>query len=363
MTGSNLLDLEPTPFVLHFLARGGLSLRMYESERRFALEVAAEACRLADSVQREVVAHSDALIKGDRSPVTMADLAIQTVISRRLAQTFPGDALLAEEDNDALSSSPEMAEKVLGLCRTVLPELSAGDMSQALQRGAYEGGGAGRYWVLDPVDGTKGFLRGDHYAIALALIDSGQVKLGVLGCPRLELDPDDPQSPVGSLFVAVAGQGAFSRAVEGGAESPISTDRLSDGSRLRMCESVEKAHAAHDEHAAIAERLGITAEPYRIDSQCKYAVVARGEASIYLRLPSKKGYREKVWDHAAGAIIIEEAGGRVSDLEGRPLNLVSGRFLGKSRGVIATNGVIHDRVLEAAREVTEKPEGHSVSLN
>jgi len=163
--------------------------------------------------------------------------------------------------------------------------------------------------------------------------------------------------------VAVAGQGAFSRAVEGGAESPISTDRLSDGSRLRMCESVEKAHAAHDEHAAIAERLGLSAEPYRIDSQCKYAIVARGEASIYLRLPSKKGYREKVWDHAAGAIIIEEAGGRVSDLEGRPLNLVSGRFLGKSRGVIATNGVIHDRVLEAAREVTGKPEGHSVSLN
>lgn len=324
---------------------------MYESERRFALDVAAESCRLADSVQREVVAKADALIKGDRSPVTMADLAIQTVISRRLAESFPGDALLAEEDTDALSSSPEMTERVLGLCRKSIPDLSPEEMKKSLQRGDHEGGGSGRYWVLDPVDGTKGFLRGDHYAIALALIDSGQVVLGVLGCPRLELHPGEAGSPIGSLFIAVKGEGASARAVAGGPEIPIATDGLADGARLRMCESVEKAHAAHDEHAAIARKLGLRTEPYRIDSQCKYAIVARGEASIYLRLPSKKGYREKVWDHAAGAIVISEAGGRVSDLEGRPLDLVSGRFLGRSRGVIATNGVIHDRVLEAAREV------------
>jgi len=324
---------------------------MYESERRFALDTAADACRLAGSVQREIVAGADALKKGDRSPVTMADLAIQAVISRQLSESFPGDFLLAEEDTEALASSPEMAAKVLGLCRKTLPGLSAEEMKQALDRGGHEGGGGGRYWVLDPIDGTKGFLRGEHYAIALALIDQGRVVLGVLGCPRLALQSGKPASPEGCLFVAVEGEGAFQRAVDGVEATPISTDGMSEFEQLRMCESVEKAHAAHSEHAEIASRLGMKTEAYRIDSQCKYAVVARGEASIYLRLPSKKGYREKVWDHAAGAIIITEAGGRVSDLEGRPLDLASGRYLGRSRGVIATNGVVHDTVLAAAREV------------
>ncbi|MBW2714276.1 MAG: 3'(2'),5'-bisphosphate nucleotidase, partial [Deltaproteobacteria bacterium] len=71
----------------------------------------------------------------------------------------------------------------------------------------------------------------------------------------------------------------------------------------------------------------------------------------YLRLPSAKGYREKVWDHAAGALVIEEAGGKVTDLDGKPLDLTSGRFLGNQRGIIATNGNFHERVLDAAKEV------------
>ena len=64
-----------------------------------------------------------------------------------------------------------------------------------------------------------------------------------------------------------------------------------------------------------------------------------------------KGYREKVWDHAAGVLVIEEAGGRVSDLDGNSLDLTSGRFLGNQRGIIATNGNFHDEVLEAAGKI------------
>lgn len=323
---------------------------MFETEIRFALDVVTEACRLADGVQREIVNAADALTKGDRSPVTMADMAIQTVISRRLAEHFPGDALLAEEDTEAFKSSPEMAAKVLHLSRTALPELSRSDMEKALDRGDYSGGGQERYWVLDPIDGTKGFLRGDHYAVALALVDAGRVVLGILGCPRLALYPERPDSTIGSLFFAIKGEGSFARGIDGDDTFPISTSPFKEASRLRMCESVEKAHAAHSEHAAIAEYLGLSAEPYRIDSQCKYAIVARGEASIYLRLPSTKGYREKVWDHAGGALIVTEAGGRVSDLDGRDLDLCSGRFLGRSRGVIVSNGIVHEAVLKAARE-------------
>lgn len=324
---------------------------MYSAERSFALEIASDACRLASTVQREVVANSDALTKGDRSPVTMADLAIQTVVSRRLAETFPNDPLLAEEDAGSLSGADEMAAKVLDLSRTSIPELDLDAVQQALDRGDHAGGDNGRYWVLDPVDGTKGFLRGQHYAIALALVDRGKVALGVLGCPNLAIDPGNPSDGIGCLFVAVRGEGAWQRLVSGGQERPIHTDGISNPAHAVMCESVESAHSAHSEHAAISKKLRIATEPYRIDSQCKYAIVSRGEASIYLRLPSSKGYREKVWDHAAGAVIAEEAGGRISDLDGKDIDLTSGRFVGKHRGIIVTNGTIHEQVLEAARAV------------
>ena len=90
-----------------------------------------------------------------------------------------------------------------------------------------------------------------------------------------------------------------------------------------------------------------------MDGQTKYAIVARGEAAIYLRLPSRPGYQEKIWDHAAGSLIVEEAGGRVTDVHGRPLDFSAGRVLGNSGGIVVTNGVIHDAVLEAVRAEIE----------
>ena len=124
-----------------------------------------------------------------------------------------------------------------------------------------------------------------------------------------------------------------------------------DPAAVRFCESVESGHSAHGDAAAVADRLGITAAPLRMDSQAKYAVVARGEADIYLRLPTRADYREKIWDHAAGALIVAEAGGIVTDIHGRPLEFHHGRELTANRGVIVTNGRLHDRVLEAIREL------------
>ena len=78
-------------------------------------------------------------------------------------------------------------------------------------------------------------------------------------------------------------------------------------------------------------------------------MVARGDASIYLRLPVKADYVEKVWDHAAGMRIVTEAGGRVSDVDGQPLDFSRGRRLEGNRGVIVTNDSLHDSVLEAVK--------------
>jgi HAL2 family 3'(2'),5'-bisphosphate nucleotidase len=322
---------------------------MYESETEFARTLVAEACTLTRRVQEEVVANADSLTKGDRSPVTLADLTVQAVMGHRLAERYPGDAFLAEEESSSLDASPSMTEKVGVLVRSVAPDLDGDAIAVALDRGKHPGGSVGRHWVLDPVDGTKGFLRGQQYAIALALVDCGTVVVGALGCPNLPA-PGERGNGDGWIFHAARTCGAWATPCGGGESVTASVDSVTDSAEAAFCESVEAAHAAHSVQAGIARRLGITAEPYRIDSQCKYAVLARGEASIYLRLPRDESYREKVWDHAAGAIVIEEAGGRVSDLDGNPLDFSKGRKLATGRGIIATNGVLHDQVLEACRD-------------
>jgi len=316
---------------------------MYETEHAAAATIVAEVCTLTSRVQGEIVAAGDALTKGDRSPVTIADLAAQIVVSRRLGEAFPHDALLAEEDSAALVDEPAMAQRVLDQVRLQIPGITLEDMVAALDRGGHDGGDR-RYWVLDPIDGTKGFLRGDQYAVALALVDDGNVVVGALGCPNL---PAPGSRTKGSLFSAVVGGGTLERPIGADRHQPVHVDGITEVSKAVVCESVEAAHAAHSVQAGIARRLGITAAPYRIDSQCKYAVVARGEASIYLRLPRDASYREKVWDHAAGSLVVTEAGGRVSDLDGADLDFSKGRLLGNGRGIVCTNGAIHDRVLEA----------------
>jgi len=321
---------------------------MYEREQELAAEIVAEVCGLTRRVQDQIVAAGDSLAKGDRSPVTLADLATQIVVSHRLAESFPGDPLLAEEDSGALDTSPEMAERVFEQVRTNISDITREAMLEALDRGDHTGEGP-RYWVLDPIDGTKGFLRGDQYAVALALVDGGQVVVGVLGCPNLPAPADAASDATGFLFSAAAGSGTITRPLDCQESDSARVDQITDTAEAVFCESVEAAHAAHSVQAGIASRLGITAPSFRIDSQCKYAVVARGEASIYLRLPRDTSYREKVWDHAAGSLVLEEAGGRVSDLDGRPLDFSGGRLLGTHRGIVCTNGAIHDQVLVACR--------------
>jgi 3'(2'), 5'-bisphosphate nucleotidase len=321
---------------------------MYEEDRRAAVEIVIEACALARRVQDEVVATGDAVSKADRSPVTVADLAIQAIASHRLAARFPNDPLLAEEDSNALVDSPKTTERVLDLARSADRSLTDTTVRALLDRGDHAGGAIGRHWVLDPIDGTKGFLRGDQYAVALALIADGDVVVGVLGCPNLE---HSPGSSTGCIFSSALGQGATMQSLGGADETPIRSSSTTDPSEAVVCESVEAAHAAHSDQALIATLLGVSRPPLRIDSQCKYAVVARGDASIYLRFPRTKEYREKVWDHAAGSLVVREAGGEVTDLDGVPLDFSQGRLLARHHGIVATSGPIHDRVLEACREV------------
>jgi 3'(2'), 5'-bisphosphate nucleotidase len=321
-------------------------------ERQVAIEAVIQACRLCQAVRRALVSE-DTLAKKDRSPVTVADFGAQAVVSDALARGFPDDPLVGEEHAAALRKpeAADLKEKVVQNVRIIVPALAEEAILAAIDRGTYPGGATGRHWTLDPIDGTKGFLRGDQYAVALALIEKGQPILGVLGCPNLPTDSAHPGGSRGCVFIAAEGQGATMRTLDDPTETPVSVTDITDPATASFCESVESGHSSHGDAAEIAELLGVTVPPFRIDSQCKYAAVARGDASIYLRLPTRADYEEKIWDHAAGWMVVNEAGGKVTDVRGEPLDFSIGRTLRNNKGVVATNGHLHNKVIKAVREV------------
>jgi 3'(2'), 5'-bisphosphate nucleotidase len=317
-------------------------------ELRAALGAVRAACRVCRAVQERML--GGALEKRDKSPVTVADFASQAIVCRSLAIALPGDPVVAEEASDELREARNAGLRD-AVAEHVAAELgvraSAEEVLGWIDRGSADAKD-GRYWTLDPIDGTKGFLRREQYAVALGLIEAGRVVLGVLGCPNLPT----PDGGRGALFAATAGGPARALPLWHDAEGPganIAVDRIRSAADARFCESVESGHSNQDESARIAKLLGIRSEPVRIDSQCKYAVVARGDASIYLRMPTREDYRERIWDHAAGKLLVEAAGGRVTDIDGRPLDFGRGPTLDANRGVVATSGAIHDEVLAAIR--------------
>lgn len=325
----------------------------YKTELKIAIEAVKKACSLCSTVQSSLVSE-ETLTKKDKSPVTVADFGAQAVICHELEKAFPNDPIVAEEDSADLTTQEGLilTGKIHQYTSEILPELKEEDIHSTIDRGNYNGGPEGRFWTLDPIDGTKGFLRGEQYAVALALIENGEVVLGVLGCPNLQINLEDPKSGKGLIFYAVKGEGASVRSINGnGGDAVVKVSDIKNPASAPFCESVESAHSSHSDSEKIAEILGVKAEPIRIDSQCKYAVLARGDASIYLRLPTSKAYTEKIWDHVAGYIIVKEAGGRVSDAYGKNLDFSLGRTLSANKGIVGTNARLHDLVISAVLKV------------
>jgi 3'(2'), 5'-bisphosphate nucleotidase len=323
------------------------------SEIDFAIHAVREASLLVQRVQREI--EISALTKGDKSPVTVADFAAQAVVARLLSEHLPDIPLVAEESSAELQT-PENApllEEVVSYVRTIFPDADAEKVCAWIDLGA--AAPAEKFWTLDPIDGTKGFLRGDQYAVALALVESGKVNIGALGCPNLREGITPDKTGTGSLLLAARGEGTWRNTLADFSPDAWSRVRVSpqdSPSNARLLRSFESGHTNASEIEAIAARLGIKAAPVRMDSQAKYAVLACGGGEILLRLlsPKQPNYREKIWDQAAGSILVEEAGGRVTDIFGAPLDFSTGRMLTKNRGVVATNGILHESVLAALRE-------------
>jgi 3'(2'), 5'-bisphosphate nucleotidase len=325
-------------------------------EAQFAIDAVREASLLARRIQREMV--SGTLSKDDRSPVTVADFAVQAVIARRLAESLPGSTLIGEESADALRLEEGVAilDQITDFVRSAVPDATPEEVCNLIDRGTGEPPAA--YWTLDPIDGTKGFLRREQYAVALALVHNGKVELGVLGCPELTLitqgvAPQPSAEADGSLCIAARNKGTWYSPLSLTTWQKLTVSPRNTPNTARILRSVEKSHTNFDEISQLATKVGTTEKPVGMDSQAKYAVLAAGGGDIMLRLlsPSRPDYREKIWDQAAGSIVIEEAGGRITDLDGKTLDFSHGRTLAKNRGVLATNGHLHEAVLKVLREI------------
>ncbi|MCU0289524.1 MAG: 3'(2'),5'-bisphosphate nucleotidase [Acidobacteria bacterium] len=323
---------------------------MFEKEMAAGQNAVIEAMRISKTVQQELTG-ADAITKTDKSPVTIADFASQAIICKLLKTQFPSIPIVAEENSDALSKPENCAvlEKILyfitrdekiknildknNLCRNI--DLGTDEPSKDV------------FWTLDPIDGTKGFLRGEQFAIALALIVNGEVQLGILGCPNLKLWND------GCLLFAEKGSGAFAMDIQNFERKKVEVSGIIAPHKMRFVESYVSSHSDMDTQGKIARELELEEEPVRMDSQVKYGVLAAGQAEIYLRIPHPKtpDYREKIWDHAAGSLIVTEAGGMVSDIIGNKLDFSGGKTLAHNRGIFASVPAVHSRILDIIKEL------------
>lgn len=284
--------------------------------------------------------------KGDASPATVADLASQVAATRALQELAGGAVrLAAEEGMEEIEASG-----ATGILEAVAAAVSASGLPctpaecETSLRAAKDEGGEGCFWTVDPLDGTKGYLRGGQFAVAVALIMRGRPMIGVLALPRL--GERGVSEGCGVLVAAVHRHGAWQAALAGGPVTALTCTAWESGMPVRLAGSVETSHSAVDALETAAARVG-RVEPVRMDSQAKYALVARGSADAYVRSSPRAEYVERIWDHAAGVLVAEEAGCLATDLLGSPLDFGRGRGLEANRGVLCAPPALHARLLAA----------------
>jgi 3'(2'), 5'-bisphosphate nucleotidase len=324
-------------------------LDSFDRDTQFAVRTVRGSIRLARSLE----GRARASIKSDASPVTVADLSIQAIVAARLAGAFPTDSLIAEEDARLLRTDPDLSRQVTEVVRQVITDATIGRVVAWIGDGG--SGVCSRCWTLDPIDGTKGFLHGRQYVIALALIVDGGVQVSVIGCPRLSLRQGEGAVTIGEstsdggIAIAVRGHGAWWSAAGEDTCHRLAVSTRRDGSIARVVQSFEGRHGDPQRFARVLRSIGNVRSPLLMDSQAKHVTVAAGASDLLMRFPPHAEFHDAVWDQAAGSLLIEEAGGRVTDLAGQPLDFTSGRHLFRNTGVLASNGLLHQAALEAVQ--------------
>eukprot|EP00587_Corethron_hystrix_P006245 CAMPEP_0113312024 /NCGR_PEP_ID=MMETSP0010_2-20120614/9015_1 /TAXON_ID=216773 ORGANISM="Corethron hystrix, Strain 308" /NCGR_SAMPLE_ID=MMETSP0010_2 /ASSEMBLY_ACC=CAM_ASM_000155 /LENGTH=342 /DNA_ID=CAMNT_0000167757 /DNA_START=434 /DNA_END=1465 /DNA_ORIENTATION=+ /assembly_acc=CAM_ASM_000155 len=330
--------------------------------------------------------------KADKTVVTAADYASQAIVLGMLHKHCGNivNSYIAEESSGEISASEErdVLQSIVQAVGTAWPdffdsqEMEAEEAAEAVCQ-AIDLGTTSReyyddrpYWVVDPIDGTDGFVSGGQYCVALALIQNGDVQLGVLGCPRLPYDNSDHSETDGNsrhesnmktgfVIVAAKGRGCYILPLSYDAHDPTGPRLLrinlpislsgkgGNGIPLRICTGARSSRV--DPYGLIDGALNRLSPKYntsvlKTTSQCKYAMIATSQCHAFLKLP-REDYAERSWDHAAGWLIVREAGGIVSDGRGNQNLTLSSNGKAISTGlwgVLASCGEkVHNDILWA----------------
>lgn len=264
---------------------------MNEAELESLIEIAAEA---AVGVMRVYETPFRVDYKGPLDPVTEADRGANELICGRLAARFPGAAIVAEE------SAPE----------------SFADFRE------HE-----RIFFVDPVDGTNEFVaRNGEFVVMIAAVEGDRAVAAVVHAPA-----------TGLVWAARLGAGAF-RIEAGGARTPLSVSQIASLAEARLVAS--RSHRTPALERAL-DALGVGQINAQGSAGLKGARVAEGSADAYVA----PHYAGKLWDVCPTDVLVSAAGGRVTDARGRPLDY-RGAGLATDRGLVASNGHVHDAILE-----------------
>lgn len=320
------------------------------------VEAAREAVREAAGIiaaWRDRIAEIGSFSKSDATPVTIADMVGQAIVVRALRRLLPGEdfVMVGEESSGPLADDPSAITLALELVRPVWPDATSSTLLETIDAGRRTSAQslARGFWTLDPIDGTKGFLRtpDGHYCVALAYIQGSSPIAAAMACPTISRearDTFDAPGPRGVLLSAGRNQHAWEEPIDVG-ERVRCHARQWSGNTVQTALSDDPNYAMLDRTLPVIRAAGLEPQILRLDSQSKYALVARGQADLFMRLPRRTPGLNYIWDHAAGALLAEESGCRVTDTTGRELDFSSGHAL-PNQGFLIAPTALHARMIQ-----------------
>ncbi|CAN1222039.1 Putative PAP-specific phosphatase, mitochondrial, partial [Linum grandiflorum] len=319
----------------------------YYRELEAAVAIVERACRICVDVQSSLLSIDGGIVeKKDNSPVTVADFGVQGLISYELGKLFPSIPLVAEEDSGFVRAN-NLVDSVVSVVNEKTSSdkpLSDDVVLEAIDRGGSAGSSFGKepatYWVLDPIDGTKGFLKGCGalYVVGLALVVEGEIVAGIMGCPNWQ--NSESSSELGAVMIAHTGCGTWIKTLQdANSWSKCSVDGFSLVSKSRFCipESQSwKSLPLSGSFDTTYDADGIGNHEVHLmttccGSLCKYLMVASGRASVYIQAQREPILKVSDWAGSELDLAVDEAERRIIYPPG---------------GILVTNGSIHKEILD-----------------
>lgn len=276
--------------------------------------------------------------KPDGSFVTPADYAVQAYLYRQLTRRFPHIPFIGEETLSSEEDS-EKLKAILTIAQRLDARIVVSDLLEALVPPPFP---SSLFWLVDPIDGTAGFIKHRFFAVAVSLIATNQPLLSVLACPN--------SGGTFKIYSALRGHGVSVFSSEKKERYVLKTGLTRAG---RFCEA--SLAARNQQHLAtrkLSLQLPWQPQALRADSQYKYALVAESAADFFIRFPFVQS-QAHCRDHSPGAFLVEEAGGVVTDGLGSPLHFDHELLLGNHPILVASGDrETHDLLLEIIQKMT-----------